>query len=229
MGRPTKRAPKEEVLAWIEAEGCGAKAASKHFGIPVTTIKNWVRAARASKAQEGPPKRPVSTAETGDHGSNSPASRDGPPRSPASSGNKGAQRGVPPKGYRLTPRGSRAVLSAESMDDYARTMLRTAVERLLLYLAGELEEPILSIRELSEAVELDVGERIDLEKALKQLAWSPRGAKEASIALGVLIDKCPDILAFEDKLNGVGVGNTGGPRGEAASRRVRAALGVVDP
>lgn len=206
----------------MDENGRGYRKAAKHFGLKVNTVKAWKRRAKTSASVGGC----------------TPAEQDGvhptdmslpgsSPGAPTAAGSKGVHPKGPPA-PRFVPSGSRAVLSADAMDVEARTKLRRSVNRLLSYLSGDLDEPLVTVEELVQGVDLGAGRRVDVLKALKLLQWSPRGAKEASVALGILIDKCPDILAFEDKLNGDGVGEASGPCGEAASSRVRAALGVVD-
>lgn len=218
MATKPVQASRQEVLAWMEEHGRGYRAAAKHFDLKVNTVKAWKR--RAKQAAEAMGCTPLAPGGVHPTKTATPAASErGAPPSP-DAGVRPKEPAVP----RFVPSGSRAVLSASSMDVEARTMLRRSVNRLLAYLSGDLDEPMVTLEELVLASDFDEGERIDIIKALRLLHWSPRGAKEASVALGILIDKCPDILAFEDKINGDSMGAAGGPRSGSASDRVRAAL-----
>jgi hypothetical protein len=60
---------KAEVQAWMAATGRGYKAAARHFGIPVDTVKTWGRSPTAkpsrapAPAREAPPPVPVPAVE----------------------------------------------------------------------------------------------------------------------------------------------------------------------
>lgn len=117
----------------------------------------------------------------------------------------------------------RVSLAGDDLDDEAAGLMRRAAMRLLRYLAGDLETAASDID--VDQLQLTQTQRRQLDLALALLGWSPRGAKEASIALGILTDKCPDILGLGDRIDSQGeVGAARAPGGVDATRRLRAAL-----
>lgn len=102
---------------------------------------------------------------------------------------------------------SSTILTPDSLNSEARRLLRKAAHRHLLILAGEDEE----------------GNEVEL---------NPQYTKSAALALGILVDKCPNILNLETATDEHGSGHMGGDgslAGEDAARRLRAALAGEEP
>jgi transposase-like protein len=215
MAGKTKKAAvsRDTVFGWMRDTGNGAKAAANTFGVSPSTVKSWIR--RHGDPRKAPPKQ-------------GGAPRGASP-SPGAEVEEGRSGGAPPaesnKTEAPTPpaeplklkRGERAQVSVTEMDEDAAALLRASVNRILRYMGGESEPPVsaVDIQRVAEEQDIDlgVGELKSIEKALGALHWTPAGAKNAAIALGVIIDKCPDILSFEDTVNAAsgepGVAGTG--------------------
>lgn len=216
-----QRASREEVFAWMVETSRGARAAGNHFGISQETVRSWVR--RWGDPRKGAPRQPNGAPRAGKAPARSPAKRSTSPK------NKPA--GASSSPGLVLPKGARITIRAEDLDDEAAPLLRQAAMRLLKYLAGQLDEPELDPAMLDK-LQLDKRERFQLERALGELGWSPRGAQAASIALGVLVDKCPDILSLGRRIDGggeSGVAGAGAPGGGDAAERLRRALGSGSP
>jgi len=181
MADPTR----EDVLAWMAAHAKGYKLAAKHFGLPVGRVKKWQQRAKKAALNSG--------GDTGGHLIVLPTPTPSPPKQPA-----GGQRGTPPP--TKVSRNGRVTLSADALDEESAGLLRKAALRCLLYAAGE-PMPELGELTLPQLAALEaVGLTSDQLKALDALStWDPRKVKESMVALGIIVDKCPDILSLGKK------------------------------
>lgn len=94
---------------------------------------------------------------------------------------------------------SRTKLHVADMAPESQHDLLAIRDKLIRYLKGEAVAEADQVAGLlaSEELELDKRERHRLEAVLGQVTWNPRGAQAAITALGILIDKAPDILNFQ--------------------------------
>ena len=214
-----KRATREAVLAWMHHTGSGARAAHTHFRIPLGTIKSWRRWAKQNDwtppadpppPSVDPPQHPGVDPPADPPQEQAPAPSPTPSRSrrsrrppqpPPPSVDPPSSPGSPPSRKSARPRVGRTVLEAEDLDGETARLLRKGAMRLLRYISGELHEETAELETLTDeqraALEA-AGLARSVERLLDRGGWDPKGAKEASIALGVLVDKCPTILSLSE-------------------------------
>ena len=229
-----KRATREEVLAWMHHTGSGAKAAHTHFRIPLGTIKSWRRWAKQKgwTPPADPPQHPRVDPPAHPPRGQAPSSPPTParshaPRRPPQSPPP-SSRGAAPSRKSTRTRAGRTVLEAEDLDGEAARLLRAGAMRLLRYVAGERDPELEGLAELTEEQQRALEEAGLLKEVLLLLGrsrWDPKGAKEAMIALGVLVDKCPTILSLSELTTQTR--EAGADTGDKADA-VAAALGLED-
>ena len=139
-------ATREDVLAWMAANGKGYKLAAAHFGLPVERVKKWRQRARQAAA--------ASQGDTGGHlhvlpkpsaSSPKPPTARPPPRPPATK----------------VARNGRVTLSSEALDDVSAGLLRQTGLRLLRYSAGEPSPEEEALLESLTENQADAGDNAD--------------------------------------------------------------------
>ena len=194
---PPKKPSREEVLTWMSLYSKGYKFAAKHFGLKENTVKGWVRWAKRTdwEAPSAPPPPPDAVpnhtprggaellAFPGGKSKNRPP--DAPPR-------------TPPK----VSANGRVMLTADALDEEVAGLMRKSALMLLRYAAGEplpgMENVELAPDQMAALVAggFSPGQ---VKNLLSLTVWDPRRVKESLIALGILTDKCPDILSLGKK------------------------------